>query len=169
MTENQFSLMIKDHVSSLYSHAMRYTRNEEDAHDLVQDTMLKAIKFYSNYTEGTNIKGWLFVILRNTFINDYRRNQKKNALIVQSDEISSPELMVSATSNKATGSFVMDDIGKAMKSLPEAYSKPFILYFEGHKYHEIAEYLDIPIGTVKTRIHVARDLLKKYLKTYREA
>lgn len=166
MDELQFSTMIKDHSPSLRSHALRYTKNDDDADDLVQDTMIKAIRFYKNFEEGTNIKGWLFVIMRNTFINDYRKNTKKNALITQSEEISSQDLSLSATTNQATGSFIMSDIQKALASIPETYSIPFIRYFEGHKYQEIADEFSMPIGTVKTRIHVAREMLKKYLKTY---
>lgn len=158
--------MIDDQRSSLRTHALRYTKNEDDAEDLVQDTMVKALRFYESFQEGTNIRGWLFVIMRNTFINDYRKTVKKQELITQTDEISSQDLMVSASSNQATGGFVMDDIKKALTSLPESYSVPFIRYFEGHKYHEIAEALNIPLGTVKTRIHIAREMLKKYLKTY---
>ena len=166
MNELQFNNLIREHSYSLRVHAMRYTKNEDDADDLVQDTMIKAIRFYKNFQEGTNIKGWLYVIMRNTFINDYRRNTKKNALITQTDEISSQDLMVSASANKATGTFIMGDIQKALASIPEIYATPFIRYFEGHKYQEIAEEFHMPIGTVKTRIHMAREMLKKYLKTY---
>ena len=122
MNELQFNNLIKEHSYSLRVHAMRYTKNEDDADDLVQDTMIKAIRFYKNFQEGTNIKGWLYVIMRNTFINDYRRNTKKNALITQTDEISSQDLMVSASANKATGTFIMGDIQKALASIPEIYA-----------------------------------------------
>ncbi|TCD11017.1 RNA polymerase sigma factor [Pedobacter frigidisoli] len=166
MNELQFSAMIKEHSPSLRSHAIRYTKNEDDADDLVQDTMIKAIRFYKNFQEGTNIKGWLFVIMRNTFINDHRKNTRKKALITQTDEISSQDLVVSASDNKATGTFIMGDIQKALASIPSVYSTPFTRYFEGHKYQEIADEFGIPIGTVKTRIHMAREMLKKYLKNY---
>ena len=166
MNELKFGTLIKEHSPALRRHAIRYTKNEDDADDLVQDTMIKAIRFYKNFEEGTNIKGWLFVIMRNTFINDYRKNTRKNALITQTDEISSQDLAVSASANKATGTFIIGDIQKALASIPEIYSTPFIRYFEGHKYQEIADEFNMPIGTVKTRIHIAREMLKKYLKTY---
>ncbi|GGI26308.1 RNA polymerase sigma factor [Pedobacter mendelii] len=166
MTTFEFNHLINSHSVSLKSHALKFTNDVEDANDLVQDTLVKAIRFYENFQEGTNIKGWLFVIMRNTFINNYRKLAKTRTLIIQTDEISAVNLMHSATRNQAEEKFVIGDIGKALASLPEAYHTPFIRYFEGYKYHEIAEILHIPLGTVKTRIFVAREMLKKYLKTY---
>ncbi|MDN3588384.1 RNA polymerase sigma factor [Pedobacter aquatilis] len=166
MTTLEFNHIINAHAVSLRLHALKFTNDVEDANDLVQDTLLKAIRFYNNFQEGTNIKGWLFVIMRNTFINNYRRISKTRTLITQTDEISSSSLMHSSTKNDAVGKFVVGDINKALASLPEAYHTPFIKYFEGYKYHEIADMLQIPLGTVKTRIFVAREMLKKYLKTY---
>ncbi|WP_316829521.1 sigma-70 family RNA polymerase sigma factor [Pedobacter aquatilis] len=169
MTTFEFNKLVNVHSVSLKSHALKFTNDIEDANDLVQDTLVKAIRFYENFQEGTNIKGWLFVIMRNTFINNYRKISKTRALITQNDEISSANLMHSATSNQAEGKFIVGDIGKALASLPEAYHTPFVRYFEGYKYHEIADMLQIPLGTVKTRIFVAREMLKKYLKTYAKA
>ncbi|MFC3563389.1 RNA polymerase sigma factor [Pedobacter jamesrossensis] len=166
MTTIEFNQMVNTHSVSLKSHALKFTNDVEDANDLVQDTLVKAIRFYKNFQEGTNIKGWLFVIMRNTFINNYRRITKTRTLITQTDEISSINLAHSATKNHADGKFIVDDINKALTSLPEAYYTPFVKYFEGYKYHEIADMLQIPLGTVKTRIFVAREMLKKYLKTY---
>lgn len=166
MTTFEFNHLVNAHSVSLKSHALKFTNDVEDANDLVQDTLVKAIRFYENFQEGTNIKGWLFVIMRNTFINNYRKLAKTRTLITQSDEISSVNLAHSATKNNAEGKFIVGDINKALASLPEAYHTPFIRYFEGYKYHEIADMLQIPLGTVKTRIFVARDMLKKYLKTY---
>ena len=158
--------MVNSHSLSLRMHALNFTKDIEDANDLVQDTMLKAIRFYQNFQEGTNFKGWLFVIMKNTFINNYRKSAKAKTLITQDDEISSANLMYSSEKNASVGKMIVDDIQKALNQLPEVYSQPFIKYFEGFKYHEIADELQIPLGTVKTRIHVAREMLKKYLKTY---
>ncbi len=104
--------------------------------------------------------------MKNTFINNYRRFVKMSTFVTKSDEISSPNLVFSSTKNQGESKFVMDDIKRALDRLPEDYYVPFTMYFEGHKYHEIADHLTIPIGTVKTRIHVARKLLKKNLKAY---
>jgi len=128
--------------------------------------MLKAITYYNKFKEGTNLKGWLYTIMKNTFINNYRRFIKMNTFVSKSDEISSPNLVFSSTKNQGEAKFVMDDLKKALDRLPNDYYLPFTMYFEGHKYHEIADHLEIPIGTVKTRIHVARKLLKKSLRAY---
>lgn len=166
MTKNEFALQLNDHSVSLQSFALNFTRDVEDANDLVQDTMLKAVTYYGKFKEGTNLKGWLFTIMKNTFINNYRRLVKTNSLITQSEDISSANLLYSAATNASESKFVMGDINKALANLQPEYYVPFIKYFEGFKYHEIAEELNIPIGTVKTRIHVARQILKKHLKTY---
>jgi len=168
MDQNEFSLIADKHASALRSHAMKFTRDEDEAKDLVQDTLLKGIRFCANFERGTNIKGWLYVIMRNTFINNYRKDQKKQTLIVQEEEITSPSLIKSATRNSSGATFMMEDIRRALASVPEVYSYPFQRYFEGYKYEEISAELDIPLGTVKTRIHQARLLLKKYLKTYQD-
>src|SRR5207249_10138051 len=96
----------------------------------------------------------------------YRTFVKMSKFIIKSDEISSPNFVISSTKNQCESKFVMDDIKRALDKLPQDYFIPFTMYFEGHKYHEIADHLYIPIGTVKTRIHVARKLLKKNLKAY---
>lgn len=166
MTQNEFSEIISLYADSLHSHALNFTRDQDDANDLLQDTLLKATRFISNFEEGTNIKGWLFVIMKNTFINNYNRSLKRRDKTIQEEEISSANLHHSATSNGAESSFAIQDIQKALKQLPDNYSVPFIRYFEGYKYQEIADELNVPIGTVKTHIHQARIYLKKYLKQY---
>lgn len=166
MTRPEFNNMVIKQSSSLKSYALHFTRDAEDADDLVQDTLLKAITYYNKFAEGTNLKGWLYTIMKNTFINNYRRVTKINTLVTQSDEISSANLLYSSNGNAAIGKFILDDITRSLNSLSEDYKIPFNMYFEGYKYHEIADYLNIPIGTVKTRIHVARKLLKSQLKPY---
>ncbi|WP_410220179.1 RNA polymerase sigma factor [Pedobacter sp.] len=166
MTQVQFNNQLNEYSGSLQSFALNFTKDIEDANDLVQDTLLKAVTYYNKFKEGTNLKGWLFTIMRNTFINNYRRTIKTNAIITQSDDISSANLYYSAAKNTAERKFVLGDIHKALATLQPEYQVPFVKYFEGFKYHEIADELNIPIGTVKTRIHVARGILKKYLKTY---
>ncbi|HLT42145.1 MAG TPA: RNA polymerase sigma factor [Sphingobacteriaceae bacterium] len=166
MKKHEFNAMVTRETESLRMYALRFTRNSEDANDLVQDTMLKAITYYDKFKAGTNLKGWLYTIMKNTFINNYRRNTKANSVITQTDEISSSNLFFSSTKNKGENIFVMDDIQDALTNLQEDYYRPFSMYFEGYKYHEIADHLEIPIGTVKTRIHVARKSLKKTLKSY---
>ena len=158
---------INSHKSSLSKFALAFTRNEDDANDLVQDTFLKAIRYENLYKEGTNLKAWLYTIMRNTFINDYRRQGLRDKVIDTTTDLLSFQLMNSASSNTGTNSFINEDIHKAFNQLSPAYSVPFIKFFEGYKYHEIAAELNIPLGTVKTRIHVARKLLQDTLKMYK--
>ena len=166
MTKCEFKSMVSSHAESLRMYALHFTHDDQDADDLVQETVLKAITYHDKFNEGTNLKGWLYTILKNTFINNYRRLVKISTMVTKSDEISSSNLMYSSSSNRGESSFVMEDIQEAMNKLPEEYYVPFTMYFEGYKYHEIADHLSIPIGTVKTRIHVARKNLKKSLKSY---
>jgi RNA polymerase sigma factor (sigma-70 family) len=112
MTKNEFNLQLHDHSTSLQSFAFNFTKDVEDANDLVQDTMLKAVTYYSKFKEGTNLKGWLFTIMKNTFINNYRRLVKTNALITKSDDISSAHLHYSASKNSSESKFVIGDINK---------------------------------------------------------
>ena len=166
MTKIEFNTLVMRQASSLKMYALHFTRDTDDANDLVQDTMLKAITYYDKFKEGTNLKGWLYTIMKNTFINNYRRFVKVSACVTKSDEISSANLIFSATKNQGEARFVIEDIKYAMTKLSDDYFVPFNMYFEGHKYHEIADHLIIPIGTVKTRIHVARKILKRNLKPY---
>jgi len=158
---------LAEHVNQLRSFAYKFTRDEFETDDLIQDTMLKAVRYADHFKEGTNIRAWLFTIMRNTFINGYRKETRKNTIITQEEEISSAHLMKSSTSNSAEGKFDMADIKRALSKLPKCYYDPFIQHFEGYKYHEIALELNIPIGTVKTRIHMARQLLQKQLAVYK--
>ena len=166
MTNIEFSTLVTRQTSSLKIYALRFTHDADDANDLVQDTILKAITYFNKFKEGTNLKGWLYTIMKNTFINNYRRIVKIGSFVTKTDEISSQQLSYSASVNQGENKFVMDDIKTALSNLQQEYYVPFTMYFEGYKYHEIADYLTIPIGTVKTRIHVAIKLLKDDLKVY---
>jgi RNA polymerase sigma-70 factor (ECF subfamily) len=166
MTTIEFNTLVTHQASSLKMYALHFTHDIEDANDLVQDTMLKAITYYNKFKEGTNLKGWLYTIMKNTFINNYRRFVKISSFVTKSDDISSANLMYSSTCNQGEPKFVMQDINRALGALPQEYYVPFTMHYEGHKYHEIADHLTSPIGTVKTRIHVARKLLKKSLRPY---
>jgi|SRR5690606_5243304 len=167
MTKPEFNTLVVQHTESLRVHALQFTKDAEDANDLVQDTVLKAVMHYNRFREGTNLKGWLYTIMKNTFINNYRRTTKANIFITQSDEIPNQHLMYSSSENGGESSFVMEDIRAALKKLSTDYLVPFSLYFEGFKYHEISDQLKIPIGTVKTRIHIARKQMKSTLNAYK--
>jgi RNA polymerase sigma factor (sigma-70 family) len=157
-----------EHVPQLRSFAYRFTKDAGETDDLIQETLLKAFRYSDLFKPGTNMGAWLCTIMRNTFINDYRRSVRKNAIITQEEEISYAHLIKSASKNNAEGKFAMADIQRTLSKLPKVYYEPFIQYFEGYKYHEIADALNIPIGTVKTRIHMERQILQRQLKVYRK-
>jgi RNA polymerase sigma-70 factor (ECF subfamily) len=142
------------------------TKDSEDANDLLQETMLKAFTNREKFAEGTNLKAWLYTIMKNTFITNYQRLIRKNTFIDTTDNLHFINSFNTATYNLAYSTFSMEDIDKAVESIDEAYRLPFIMHFRGFKYHEIAEKLHIPIGTVKNRIHIARKELKDKLTIY---
>ncbi len=166
MTAIEFSFHIGKVSKSLKPFAMKLTRDYEEANDLLQDTLLKAFTNREKYTEGTNLKAWLYTIMKNTFITNYQKMIRKNTFIDTSDNLHYINSTESTTDNQALSSFAMNDIETAVKALDESYRIPFVMYFRGFKYHEIADKLNIPIGTVKNRIHIARKELKDKLKMY---
>lgn len=162
-----FNFELCNYKENLRAFAMSFTHNIDDADDLVQDTFVKAIRYAKNFKKGTNLKAWLYMILRNTFINGYHRKNLARTFMDNNVDISI-QPGIHTTSNKGIGKCIMNDISNALKKLEPQYLIPFIKNFEGYKYHEIAEEMKIPIGTVKTRIHVARRILKANLKMYGE-
>ena len=157
---------VSQHIPALQESALRFTNDVDSAKDLVQETMLKAIRHYEKFEEGTNLKGWLFTILRNTFINKFHRTTMTNTLISQTDELSYAQLMPSCTNNGCENRFMMEDIKTALSALPDLLHESFMRHVEGYKYHEIALKVNAPIGTIRSRIFKARRLLKKHLYEY---
>lgn len=166
MTAIEFNNMVQREGSSLRSYAYQLTRNVEDTNDLVQDTMLKALTYRNKFEDGTNLKGWLYTIMKNTFINNYRRMVKRNTFIDQTDNDYFLDSMAPAVKNDGDLKFMRNDIESAIDKLPLNLKKPLTMNFKGFKYHEIAAILHIPIGTVKTRIFVARRVLREQLSGY---
>ena len=163
------------HSEAVYHFALSMTGNPEDANDLVQETYLKAFKYFNNFTKGSNCKAWLFMILKNTFINDYRK-KKREPYKVNYDEIEDfyetlkPEQIdASETINDIYRDSFDDDISRAMSELPEKFRSIVLLCdLEGYSYEEIAEHFNCPIGTVRSRLHRARKQLQSKLKEYAE-
>ncbi len=155
---------IVGYTSILKPFALNLTRNEEESEDLIQDTVFRALSNLDKFAEGTNLKAWLFTIMKNIFINNYRRKMKRNIIndhTANSYYINSGEQTIS---NGAERTFLMENLQKAMKEVNPDYGIPFMMYYEGFKYHEIAEKLNLPLGTVKSRIFFARKELKASLK-----
>lgn len=162
----EFDKLISKEAQSLKQYAYQLTRNLEDAHDLVQETLLKAFTYKSRFQEGTNLKGWLYTIMKNSFINNYRRLMKRNTFIDSTDNTFYLDSASHAINNQGENSFMMRDMEAAIEKLPHDLRKTFSMNYKGFKYHEIADILGIPIGTVKTRIFVARRVLRSQLQSY---
>ena len=167
MTTLEFSYSLEKLSSSLKPFAMKLTRDIDDANDLLQDTMVKAFTNKDKFTEGTNLKAWLYTIMKNTFITNYQRMVRRGTFVDTTDNLHYINSSDSLIDNGLFGNFTMDDIQEAIQTLDEVYRTPFLMHFRGFKYHEIADKLQIPIGTVKNRIHIARKLLKEDLMVYK--
>ncbi|MEY4609999.1 MAG: hypothetical protein RL246_318 [Bacteroidota bacterium] len=166
MTALEFSYQVGNFSKFLRPFALRLTRDSDDANDLVQDTLVKAYTNREKYADGTNLKAWLFTIMKNTFITQYQRMVRRNTFIDTTENLHFINSNESLQDNGAIASFMREDIEKALELTDEMYRLPFLMYFQGFKYHEIAEELDLPIGTVKNRIHIARKDLKQMLYMY---
>lgn len=164
------------HITALYNFAFRLTLQEDDANDLVQDTYLKAFRFIDSYLVGTNAKAWLFKILKNSFINNFRRKTKQPEKVDYEsiepfyNNTDDGEVAGSVTTDLRTemfGSMVGDEVAGALNSLPVDFRVIILLCdLEGFTYEEIAKIIDIPIGTVRSRLHRARHMLKDKLRKY---
>ena len=139
----------------------RFTRNPEESSDLVQDTLLKAFTYRDKYREDTNLQGWLFTIMRNTFINTYRKNQKEASFRDKTRELYFLNVEDEHTSPEKE--FRWNELWSRIDSIDENLKTPFKLHNSGYRYHEIAEQLNIPIGTVKNRIFQARKEIQKQM------
>ena len=164
MTTTDFNTVIQYHTDFLRPFAVSLTHNSEDAKDLFQETLLRALLYRDKYQFGTNLKAWLYTIMRNIFINDYRRKAKQATVLDNSPN----DFLIDQTRVKVLNDGVtnlnLKEVNKMIYDLPDLFRTPFILYFEGYKYNEIAEVLAEPLGTIKSRIHFARKLLKEQIK-----
>jgi len=163
-------------IDSMYNFAYRLTYDEDDAKDLVQETYLKAFRFIDSFQRGTNAKAWLFRILKNSFINDFRKKSKQPSKVdyqeVETyynsegvDESITTDLRVETVQD-----MIGDEVSTALNSLAVDFRTVIILCdLEGFTYEEMAKILDIPIGTVRSRLHRARNLLKDKLKSYADS
>lgn len=164
------------HIDSMYNFAYRLTFDEDDAKDLVQDTYMKAFRFIDSFQQGTNAKAWLFRILKNSFINEYRKKSKQPAKVdyqevetfYNSDDVD--EKITTDLRVESLQDMIGDEVSNALNTLAVDFRTVIILCdLEGFTYEEMAKILDIPIGTVRSRLHRARNLLKEKLKSYAES
>jgi RNA polymerase sigma factor (sigma-70 family) len=160
MTNKQFLSEMDRLENILFSFALRLTRNYEDAQDLMQETILRAYKHRNKYEEGTNFKSWSSTIMRNTYINRYRKQKNRRHVNEPVETFLFAVENKSAIANGGEMNMHMEELEKKLRQINELYSVPFMMFYRGYEYKEIAGYLNIPIGTVKSRIFLARKKLK---------
>lgn len=171
--QREFEREALPHIDLLYNFALRMTNNPADADDLVQETYLKAYRFWDKYEKGTNIRAWLFRIMKNSYINRYRKESKEPETVdydevktfynTLRDESSDPNDL----QESLFGNLLDDDVASAIASLPDDFRTVVILCdIEGLTYEEIAEFVEIPLGTVRSRLHRGRKLLRSKLMKY---
>jgi RNA polymerase sigma factor (sigma-70 family) len=163
MSTVDFNNMLLNNTDFLKPFALTLTRDNETAKDLLQETLYRALANRDKYNVGTNIKAWMYTIMRNIFINNYRRKAKQNTIFDSTPNDFLIDYNQTAVANAAESTIRLKDINQAIHNLPDIFRKPFLLYFDGYKYHEIAEALNEPLGTIKSRIHFARKLLKEQI------
>jgi len=166
MTQIEFNHRVSHLHKPLKNFALKLTRNSEDASDLTQETMVKAFYNHDKFRDGTNMKAWLYTIMKNIFINNYRRNSA--GVIVHDDTENQYYINSHPTHeyNRGERKMMLKDISRAISSLSHNLRVPFEMAFRGYRYDEIASHMKVPLGTVKIRIHNARKKLKSYLRDY---
>jgi RNA polymerase sigma-70 factor (ECF subfamily) len=166
MSTVEFNQMLVNNAEFLKPFAITLTRDSEAAKDLFQETLFRALANKDKYSVGTNIKAWLYTIMRNIFINNYRRKVKQNTIFDSTPNDFLINQTQSVVVNNAESNLRLKDIQEAIHNLPQIFRNPFLLYFDGFKYHEIANMLGEPLGTIKSRIHFARKLLKTQIERH---
>jgi RNA polymerase sigma-70 factor (ECF subfamily) len=164
MVSSEFNQLLIQNADFLKPFAATLTKDQETAKDLLQETMYRALANQEKYSVGTNVKAWLYTIMRNIFINNYRRKSKQNTIFDNSSNDFLIDYQQKSIPNDAESNLRVKEIQKAIFELPDIFKQPFMLYFEGFKYHEIADILQEPLGTIKSRIHFARRLLKAQIE-----
>ena len=153
--------------SNMSNFALSLTANKEDAEDLTQETFLKVLDNEEKFVDNTNFKGWVFTIMRNIFINNYRRIVRNRTIIDTTDDLYHLSLPQDSGFDSPEVSYSVSEITEIINSFSEEFRKPFSMYIAGYKYNEIADEMDIPLGTVKSRIFFARKKLQEILADYK--
>ena len=167
MEATTFQTRLMNLQSNMLNFAYMLTSNRDDAYDLLQDTTLKVLGNQDKYVENTNFKGWVFTIMRNIFINNYRRVVRSNTIIDQTEDYYHLNLSQDSGLDSPEGSFGAQEITDAISEFPEKFRVPFSMHVAGYKYNEIAEKMNLPLGTIKSRIFFARQELQKRFADYR--
>lgn len=167
MASKEFETKLMALQGNLLNFAYMLTSNRDNAYDLLQDTTLKALDNESKYVDNTNFKGWVFTIMRNIFINNYRRQVRSATVVDTTEDLYHLNLCQESGLTTPEGSFAAKEISVAINSFAKEYKVPFTMYLAGYKYSEIAKKMNLPLGTVKSRIFFARKRLQGMLKDYR--
>lgn len=164
MSTTEFSRQISMFEEMLRAFAYSLTRNEEASKDLYQETTYRAVKNKEKFEEGSNLKAWLFTIMKNIFINDYRRKRKANTIFDSTDNQYFINSNVKRGGNEGESSILIQELFELINQLEDQLRVPFLMHYKGYKYQEIADQFDLPLGTVKSRIFFARRLLKEQIR-----
>ena len=167
MRTHSFQERLLDLQGNLLNFAYMLTSNRDEAQDLLQDTTLKALDNEAKYIDNVNFKGWVFTIMRNIFINNYRRLVRNQTMVDRTEDLYHLNLPQESGFETPEGSYTVKEITKAINSFTDEYKVPFSMHLSGYKYHEIAEEMGLPLGTVKSRIFFARQHLQEMLADYR--
>ena len=165
MTALEFNHRIIVLQPTLKLYTRRFTVDKEESEDLLQDTILKALSNKEKFTQNTNFKAWLYTIMKNTFINKYRKDSKTKPHLDNTKDLYYLNVADTHTFSSPGSGMEYKEIMALMNELKDIYLIPFKMYFDGYKYHEISEEMNIPLGTVKTRIFYARQYLKDRMKS----
>ncbi len=163
MTHSEFYERFDQMSTLLHSFAYNLTKNVEDAKDLYQETAFRAMTNRDKFRPGTNFKAWLFTIMKNIFINNYRKKTKANTIMDSTDNMYYLNSGSTVISNGAESNIMMKELIKMIEELDDSVRIPFLMHYQGFKYQEIAEHLELPLGTVKSRIFFARKELKELI------
>ncbi|MBD5192164.1 MAG: sigma-70 family RNA polymerase sigma factor [Bacteroidales bacterium] len=166
MMSKAFESKLLSLQGNLLNFAYMLTSNRDDAYDLLQDTTLKALDNEDKYVDNTNFKGWVFTIMRNIFINNYRKVVRSATVVDTTEDLYHLNICQESGLDTPEGSFAENEISSAIQNLADEYRVPFSMYVAGYKYNEISEKMDLPLGTVKSRIFFARKQLQTTLADY---
>ncbi len=164
MVSNSFPLQVSELRTTLKAFALKMTKDAEDSEDLIQETMFKALRNQDKFAEGSNLKAWLFTIMRNIFINNYRVKKRRNTVLDGSDNQFLLDSGSGTVVNESANNLLREDIELALSKVKPEIRVPFMMYYKGYKYQEIAEILNLNLGTVKSRIFHARKAIQHELK-----
>lgn len=167
MNSLQFQKKLLGLQDNMMNFALMLTANRLDAEDLVQDTTMKVIDNQDKFVDNVNFKGWVLTVMRNIFINNYHKLVRTQTYVDPNTDIYNLDVVTDSDFHSPEGSFQLKEITKAINELNDDLKIPFSMFLSGYKYNEIAEKLDIPLGTVKSRIFFARQELQKILKDFR--